>query len=37
MSPEAGVVYADFGKGLIGETRYFLSWREALEAAGLRE
>ena len=32
-----GVVHADFRDGLIGETRYFSTWQEALEAAGLSE
>jgi hypothetical protein len=27
----------DAADGLIGETHYFLTWRKALEAAGLRE
>ncbi|MGH2965139.1 MAG: nuclear transport factor 2 family protein [Solirubrobacterales bacterium] len=32
-----GAVYWDFRDGRIGETRNFLTWREALEAAGLKE
>ena len=32
-----GAVHGGFHDGLIGETRYFLTWREALEAAGLSE
>ena len=32
-----GVVNSDFRNGMIGETRNFLSWGEALEAAGLEE
>ena len=32
-----GVVYWDFRNGKIGEGRNFLTWREALEAAGLSE
>jgi hypothetical protein len=32
-----GVVHADFRDDLIGETRYFATWQEALEAAGLSE
>jgi hypothetical protein len=32
-----GAVHGGFRDGLIGETRYFLSWQEALEAAGLSE
>jgi ketosteroid isomerase-like protein len=32
-----GAIYWDFRNGQIGETRNFLTWREALEAAGLRE
>ena len=31
-----GAVYWDFRNGRIGEGRNFLTWREALEAAGLR-
>ena len=30
-------VYSDFRNGRIGEARYFLTWRQALEAMGLRE
>jgi hypothetical protein len=37
IETQAGVVYADFAKGMIGSTRYFLSWQDALEAAGLRD
>lgn len=32
-----GVVYSDFRDGMIGKTRNFLTWRQALEAVGLRE
>jgi ketosteroid isomerase-like protein len=32
-----GALYWDFRNGQIGETRNFLTWREALKAAGLRE
>jgi ketosteroid isomerase-like protein len=32
-----GAVHCSRQNGLIAETRYFLSWREALEAAGLSE
>jgi ketosteroid isomerase-like protein len=32
-----GVGHTDFRDGLVGETRYFLAWREALEAAGPEE
>jgi hypothetical protein len=32
-----GAIYWDFRDGRIGETRNFLTWREALEAAGLSE
>jgi ketosteroid isomerase-like protein len=32
-----GVVYGDFRNGKIGEGRNFLTWREALKAAGLSE
>jgi ketosteroid isomerase-like protein len=32
-----GVVYSDFRDGQIGEARFFGSWAEALEAAGLSE
>ena len=32
-----GAVHSDFRGDLIGETRYFLAWREAIEAAGLQE
>jgi ketosteroid isomerase-like protein len=32
-----GALYWDFRDGQIGETRNFLTWREALAAAGLRE
>jgi ketosteroid isomerase-like protein len=32
-----GCVVSNFRGGQIGETHFFLSWREALEAAGLRE
>jgi ketosteroid isomerase-like protein len=32
-----GAVYSDFRDGQIGEARNFLTWREALEAVGLRE
>jgi ketosteroid isomerase-like protein len=32
-----GAVYWDFRDGLVGEGRNFLTWREALEAAGLAE
>jgi ketosteroid isomerase-like protein len=32
-----GAIYWDFRDGQIGETRNFLTWREALEAAGLSE
>ncbi len=32
-----GVVYSDFRDGMIGRTRNFLTWRQALEAAGLSE
>jgi len=30
-----GAVYSDFRDGQIGQARNFLTWREALEAAGL--
>lgn len=30
-----GAVYSDFRDGKIGESRFFRSWEEALEAAGL--
>jgi len=32
-----GAVYSDFRDGQIGEAHNFLTWREALEAVGLRE
>jgi ketosteroid isomerase-like protein len=32
-----GALFGDFRNGQIGETRFFLTWREALEAAGLSE
>ena len=32
-----GVVYSDFRDGMIGKTRNFLTWRQALDAVGLRE
>jgi ketosteroid isomerase-like protein len=32
-----GAVYSDFRDGQIGKARNFLTWREALEAAGLSE
>lgn len=32
-----GAVYSHFRDGQIGESRNFLTWAEALEAAGLRE
>jgi ketosteroid isomerase-like protein len=32
-----GAVYSDFRDGRIGQVRFFLSWKEALEAAGLSE
>jgi ketosteroid isomerase-like protein len=32
-----GIVNSDFRDGKAGETRFFLSWQEALEAAGLTE
>ena len=32
-----GAIYWDFRDGKIGETRNFLTWRQALEAAGLSE
>ena len=32
-----GAVYSDFRDGQIGQARNFLTWREALEAAGLSE
>lgn len=32
-----GAVHANFRDGLIGDTRYFLTWREALTTAGLAE
>jgi ketosteroid isomerase-like protein len=32
-----GALYWDFRNGQIGETRNFLTWREAVEAAGLAE
>ena len=30
-----GVVYADFRDGTIGEARFYFTWEDALEAAGL--
>ncbi len=36
ISARIGAVYSDFREnGMIGEVRYFPSWEEALEAAGL--
>ena len=32
-----GAIYWDFRNGQTGKTRNFLTWREALEAAGLSE
>jgi ketosteroid isomerase-like protein len=32
-----GTVYSNFGDGRIGQSRNFLTWREALKAAGLSE
>jgi ketosteroid isomerase-like protein len=32
-----GIVYSDFRNGQAGEARFFLTWRQALEAVGLRE
>jgi ketosteroid isomerase-like protein len=32
-----GVVYSDFRDGRIGESRNFLTWRQALDAVGLSE
>jgi ketosteroid isomerase-like protein len=32
-----GNVYSDFRQGQIGKAQFFQTWREALEAAGLRE
>jgi ketosteroid isomerase-like protein len=32
-----GALFGNFRNGQSGETRLFLTWREALEAAGLRE
>ena len=32
-----GTVYSEFRDGRIGQSRNFLTWSEALEAAGLRE
>jgi ketosteroid isomerase-like protein len=32
-----GIVYSNFRQGQIGEAHFFQAWREALEAAGLRE
>jgi ketosteroid isomerase-like protein len=32
-----GAIYWDFDDGRMGEGRHFLTWREALEAAGLSE
>jgi ketosteroid isomerase-like protein len=32
-----GIVYSDFRNGRIGKTRNFLTWSQALEAAGLSE
>ena len=32
-----GMVLSDFGDGMIGEVRYFLTWQETLEAVGLEE
>ena len=38
ISARIGAVYSDFREnGMIGEVRYFPSWEEALEAAGLEE
>ena len=33
----AGVVFSEFRDGMIGQVRYFLTWQQALEAAGLSE
>lgn len=30
-----GVIYADFRDGTIGEARFYFTWEDALEAAGL--
>ncbi len=32
-----GIIYSHFREGTYGEFRYFLTWQEAIEAAGLRE
>ena len=32
-----GAVFSRFRDGMIGEGRFFLTWEEALEAAGLKE
>jgi ketosteroid isomerase-like protein len=32
-----GVVFSNFRDGMIGEARFFLTWDEALQAAGLRD
>ena len=32
-----GIIYSDFRGGQIGGARFFQTWREALEAAGLQE
>ena len=38
ISQEIGAVYSDFrGDGLIGEVRFYPSWDEALEVAGLSQ
>jgi ketosteroid isomerase-like protein len=36
LSQPMGCVISDFRGGQIGETHFFRSWREALQAAGLR-
>ena len=37
ISQPIGVVWSQFRDGLVGEGRFFLTWAEALEAAGLSD
>ena len=37
ISQPVGAVFASFADGMVGEMSFFMTWDEALEAAGLEE